>query len=894
MAHFISNARIKKGEGDTMAKNLQELDQLIAKAKEAQKKFSTYTQEQVDTIFKAACLAASKQRIPLAKMAVEETGRGIVEDKVIKNLYASEYLWYNYANAKTCGVIEEDKSGGVRKIAEPKGVIAGVVPTTNPTSTAIYKSLIALKTRNALIFSPHPSAAKCTVEAVNIVHKAAVAAGAPEGVLGAISTPTIELSQALMGHKDVDIILATGGPGMVKAAYSSGHPAVGVGQGNTPAVIDETADIKMAVNSILLSKTFDNGMICASEQSVIVVDAVYEAVKAEFKAMGAYFLNKNEKKQVGETIVVDDHLNAKIVGKSAAFIAGMAGLKVPETAKVLIGEVSSVGVKEPFAHEKLSPVLGMYRASDFKEACDIAYSLLSFQGMGHTALLFTSEYNSEERVQYFGDKMHTGRILINQPASFGAIGDVFNFRLLPSLTLGCGSWGGNSVSENVGIKELINIKTVTERRYNMLWFRVPPKIYFRPGCLPVAFKDLTDCKRAFLVTDGPLAALGFAKKVTDVFESCGMSYTVYSDVKPDPTLTTIYDGLKKVREFQPDLIVALGGGSPMDAAKVMWAMYEDPELRFEDLAARFMDIRKRIYAYPENKPKQSKLVCITTTSGTGSEATPFSVVTDDATGKKYPLADYGLTPYMAIVDPDFVQDLPASQVTFGGIDALSHAIEAMSSIMSNEFSDGLALEAIRLIFEYLPESYAKGPDYRVAREKMHYAATLAGMAFGNEFLGICHSLAHKLGARFHVPHGLANAFILPYVMQFNRTDSPRKMAAFPQYKHPDISERFVRIARYVGCTGKTADESIDNLISAVEKLKADVGVPPSIKAWGRINEKEFLAALDDLSEEAFDDQCTGANPRYPSFAELKQIYLDAWHGMLSASKPVEKEAKAAD
>lgn len=863
-----------------MAKNIQELDEIIAKAKEAQRLFSTYTQEQVDTIFKAACLAASKERIPLAKMAVEETGRGIVEDKVIKNHYAAEYIYYNYIDAKTCGVIEEDKSGGIRRIAEPIGLIAGIVPTTNPTSTAIFKSLIALKTRNGLVFSPHPSAAGCTVAAMEVVHRAAVAAGAPEGILGAISQPTIELSQALMAHKDINLILATGGPAMVGAAYSSGHPAVGVGQGNTPAVIDETADIKMAVNSILLSKTFDNGMICASEQSVIVVDSVYEAVKAEFKAMGAYFLNKNEKKQVGETIVVNDRLNAAIVGKSATDIAAMAGIKVPDTAKVLVGEATAIGVKEPFAHEKLSPVLGMYRASDFKDACEMAYSLLSFQGMGHTALLFTAE-NNEERVAYFGDKMHVGRVLINQPSSFGAIGDLYNFRLVPSLTLGCGSWGGNSVSENVGIKQLINIKTVTERRYNMLWFRVPPKIYFRPGCLPVAFKDLSDCKRAFLVTDGPLAALGFAKRVTDVLESCGMTYTVYSDVKPDPTLSAIRDGLQKVKEFQPDLIIALGGGSPIDAAKLMWAMYEDPDLNFEDLAARFMDIRKRIYAYPENKPKQSKLVCITTTSGTGSEVTPFSVVTDDATGKKYPLADYGLTPHMAIVDSDFVQDLPASQVTFGGVDALSHAIEALSSVLANEFSDGLALEATRLIFEYLPESYNKGPNYREAREKMHYAATLAGMAFGNGFLGVCHSLAHKMGARFHVPHGLANAFLLTYVMQFNRLDAPRKMAAFPQYKYPDISERFNRIARYVGIEGKTSDERIDNLISAVENLKALVGVPPSIKAWGRINEQEFFAALDGLSEEAFDDQCTGGNPRYPSFAELKQIYIDAWHGVLS-------------
>jgi len=874
-----------------MATNLQELDLLIAKAKEAQNQYATFTQEQVDAIFKAACLAANKARIPLAKMAVAETGMGIVEDKVIKNHYAAEYTYYNYLNTKTCGVLEEDKSGGMRKIAEPIGLIAGIVPTTNPTSTAIMKSLFALKTRNAIIFSPHPRAAKCTVEAMNIVHRAAVEAGAPEGILGSIVEPTIELSQALMAHPGVNIILATGGPGMVKAAYSSGHPALGVGQGNTPAVIDETADIQMAVSSILLSKTFDNGMICASEQSVVVVDSVYDAVKAEFKNRGAYFLNDSEKKKVGATIVIDGKLNARIVGQTAATIAEMSGISVPETAKVLIGEVKVTDASEPFAHEKLSPVLGLYRASSFKDACDKAYALLSFQGMGHTALLFTEE-GHEERISFFSERMHTGRILINQPSSFGAIGDVFNFRLMPSLTLGCGSWGGNALSENVNIKHLLNIKTVTERRYNMLWFRVPPKIYFRPGCLPVAFKDLSDCRRAFLVTDGPLAALGFAKKVTDVLESMGIAYHVYSEVKPDPTLSAIYNGLAKLKEFQPDLVIALGGGSPMDAAKVMWAMYEYPELKFDDLANRFMDIRKRVYAYPENAAKQSKLVCITTTSGTGSEVTPFSVVTDDATGKKYPLADYGLTPHMAIVDPDFVMDLPPSQITFGGVDALSHAIEAFSSIMANEFSDGLAMEAIRLIFENLPESYAKGPGYKRAREKMHYAATLAGMAFANEFLGICHSLAHKLGARFHVPHGLANAFLLTYVMQFNRTDSPRKMAAFPQYRHPDITDRFARIADYLGLGGRNKEDKVDKLLAAIEKLKMEVGVPPSIAAWGRISEGEFFAALDDLSEEAFDDQCTGGNPRYPSFEELKQIYISAWHGQLASVNETDSEASS--
>ncbi|MDY0242721.1 MAG: bifunctional acetaldehyde-CoA/alcohol dehydrogenase [Rhodospirillaceae bacterium] len=860
-----------------MASTLQELDLLVAKAREAQRIFATFSQEQVDHIFKAACLAANKARIPLAKMAVEETGMGLVEDKIMKNHFAAEYAYYNYIGAKTCGVIEEDKSGGVRKIAEPLGLIAGIVPTTNPTSTAILKSLFALKTRNALIFSPHPRAARCTIAAMEVVHRAAVEAGAPEGVLGGITEPSIELSQALMNHKGVNIILATGGPGMVKAAYSSGHPALGVGQGNTPAVIDETADIQMAVNSILHSKTFDNGMICASEQSVVVVDAVYEMVKAEFKNRGAYFLNKTERQKVGETIVIDGHLNADIVGQTAHTIAAMSGISVPTSAKVLIGEVSGTDVTEPFAHEKLSPVLGMYRATDFKDACDKAHALLSFQGMGHTSLLFTDEHN-EERVAYFGARMQTGRILINQPSSFGAIGDIFNFRLLPSLTLGCGSWGGNAVSENVSIKQLVNIKTVTERRYNMLWFRVPPKIYFRPGCLPTAFKDLEDSKRAFIVTDGPLAALGFAKKVTDVLESKGIAYQIYSEVKPDPTLATIYDGLEKLKAFQPDLVIALGGGSPMDAAKVMWAMYEYPELKFEDLANRWMDIRKRVYAYPENAPKQSKLICITTTSGTGSEVTPFSVVTDDATGKKYPLADYGLTPHMAIVDPDFVMDLPPSQVTFGGIDALSHAIEALSSVMANEFSDGLAMEAIRLIFEYLPNSYAKGPNYQVAREKMHYAATMAGMAFANESLGICHSMAHKMGGRYHVPHGLANAFLLTYVMQFNRSDSPRKMGTFPQFKYPDITDRFARIADYLGLGGKSKEDKVDKLIVAIEELKAKVGVPPSIKAWGRIDEKTFFDGLDALAEESFDDQCTISNPRYPSFDELKQILIKAWNG----------------
>lgn len=862
-----------------MASTTAELETLIAKAKAAQAEFSRFTQEQVDEIFTAACLEANKQRLPLAKMAVEETGRGIVEDKVIKNHFASEYIYYNYINSKTCGVIEEDKSAGMRKIAEPLGVIAGVIPTTNPTSTAIFKALISIKTRNGLVVSPHPSAKKCTKEAIDIVARAAEKAGMPAGCIACIASPTLEMTQLLMGHKDIALILATGGPAMVHAAYSSGHPALGVGQGNTPTVIDETANIKMAVSSLLLSKTFDNGMICASEQSLVIVDSVYEAVKTQLKASGAYILNDKERQKVGDFIVIDGHLNAKIVGHSAYEIAEWAGVSVPKETKVLIGEVKHIGHEEPFAHEKLSPVLGMYKAKDFKDACEKAYSLLSFQGMGHSSVLYTDEDN-EERISYFGQMMRTGRILINQPASQGAIGDVFNFAMSPSLTLGCGSWGGNAVSENVGIKHLINIKTVTERKENMLWFRVPPRIYFRPGCLPVAFKEFAGYKRAFLVTDGPLANLGYAKKVTDVLQKMNIQYQVYSEVKPDPTLSTIYDGLSQINNFKPDIVIALGGGSPMDAAKVMWTMYEYPELKFEDLANRFMDIRKRIYAIPEatQRPPHSKLVCITTTSGTGSEATPFSVVTDDATGKKYPLADYGLTPYMAIIDPDFVMELPKGQVSVGGVDALVHAIEAYTSIMANEFSDGLALEAIRLIFKYLPESYKKGPKYKKAREKMHYAATIAGMAFANEFLGACHSLAHKLGAKFHLPHGLANAFLLIPVMQFNRVDNPRKQAAFSQYRYPNIAERYARIADYIGVGGKDIDDKVDNLIAAIEKLKTEVEIPLSIKAFGSIKEKAYMDSLDELSEEAFDDQCTGANPRYPSFAEFKELYIQAWNG----------------
>lgn len=849
------------------------LDAMIQIVKKAQAAYATFPQEKVDAIFRSAAIAANGARIQLAKMAVAETGMGIVEDKVIKNHFASEYIYNQYKCTKTCGVLEYDETFGITRIAEPIGIIAGVVPTTNPTSTAIFKALIALKTRNGILFSPHPRAKNSTATAARIVREAAEKAGAPEGLIACIDTPSVELSSALMSHKDIALILATGGPGMVKAAYSSGKPALGVGAGNTPAIIDETACIQTAVNSILISKTFDNGVICASEQSVVVVDSIYNEVKEEFKKRGAVILTPAQKKKVGETIMIDGHLNAKIVGQPAAKIAELAGITVPADAKVLIGEAVKIGGDEPFSYEKLSPVLGLYKARDFDDALNKAEALVAAGGIGHTSVLYTDPRN-RDRITAFGAMMKTGRILVNTPSSQGAIGDLYNFKLEPSLTLGCGSWGGNSVSENVGVKHLMNVKTVAERRENMLWFNVPKNIYFKYGCLPLALKDLTGSKRAMIVTDKALLDLGLVDKVTTALEAIHIDYQIFYDVKPDPDLSTIKAGLKMMKGYKPDVIIALGGGSPMDAAKIMWLMYESPETKFEDLAMRFMDIKKRICTFPE-LGKKAKLVCIPTTSGTGSEVTPFAVVTDDATGAKYPIADYALTPDMAICDPELVMGMPKSLTAFGGIDAVTHALEAIVSIVSTEFTNPQALEALRLLFKYLPDSYATGD--RKAREKVHYAATLAGMSFANAFLGICHSLAHKLGAAYHLPHGLANALMINEVIQFNATDNPIKQAAFSQYSWPTAKERYARVADYLGLGGKTNDEKVKLLIKAIDELKAKLNIPKSIKEAG-VDEKEFYANLDQLAENAFDDQCTGANPRYPLISELKELYIKAYEG----------------
>ena len=857
------------------ADTLKPLEELIKKVKAAQTVYATYTQEQVDKIFRAAALAASCERIRLAKMAVEETGMGIVEDKVIKNHFASEYIYNKYKDEKTCGELSYDASFGLRRIAEPLGIIAGIVPTTNPTSTAIFKSLITLKTRNGIIFSPHPRAKRSTAEAARIVAEAAVAAGAPEGLIACIDNPTVEMSNYLMRHPDISLILATGGPGMVKAAYSSGKPALGVGAGNTPAVIDETAEIRMAVSSILMSKTFDNGVICASEQSVVVVDSVYETVKAEFTARGAHLLTPSQKKKVGDIILKDGHVNADIVGQPAAKIAAMAGVELPNDVKVLIGEAEKIGTDEPFAYEKLSPVLALYRAKDFADAVAKAKALVEFGGIGHTSALYTDMRNTD-RVKTYGAAMKTGRVLVNMPSSQGAIGDIYNFKLEPSLTLGCGSWGGNSISENVGVKHLMNIKNIAERRENMLWFRVPPKVYIKYGCLALALRELSDRKRAIIVTDKPLYDLGYADKVTQVLEQMKMEFEVFYDVKPDPDLTTIRKGIALCNVFKPDVIIALGGGSPMDAAKMMWLMYENPEAKFEEMAMRFMDIEKRIYAFPV-LGKKSQFVAIPTTSGTGSEVTPFAVVTDDATGKKYPIADYALTPDMAIVDPELVMNMPKRLTAHGGIDALTHALEAMVSVLSTEFTNSMALESIRILFKYLPDSYNNGASDMKAREKVHYAATLAGMAFANAFLGICHSMAHKLGARFNLPHGLANALLIVDVIRYNATDIPLKQTAFPQYTYPTAKSRYARIADHLQLGGKTEDEKVEHLIRAIEELKAKLDIPASIRDAG-VPEQAFTAALDTLSEDAFDDQCTGANPRYPLIREIKALYQKAYTG----------------
>ena len=851
------------------------LEALIQKVKTAQAIYATYSQEQVDKIFRAAALAANNARIRLAKMAVEETGMGIVEDKVIKNHFASEYIYNKYKNEKTCGELSYDASFGLRRVAEPIGILAGIVPTTNPTSTAIFKSLITLKTRNGIVFSPHPRAKRSTAEAARIVLEAAVAAGAPEGLIACIEEPTVEMSNYVMRHPDISLILATGGPGMVKAAYSSGKPALGVGAGNTPAVIDETAEIRMAVSSILMSKTFDNGVICASEQSVVVVDAVYDAVKAEFKARGAHLLTPDEKDKVGATILKDGRLNADIVGQPAAKIAAMAGVKVPDDVKVLIGEAEVIGRDEPFAYEKLSPVLALYRAKDFADAVVKAAALVEFGGIGHTSALYTDMRNSD-RAKTFGAAMKTGRVLVNMPSSQGAIGDIYNFKLEPSLTLGCGSWGGNSISENVGVKHLMNIKNIAERRENMLWFRIPPKVYIKYGCLALALRELSDRKRAVIVTDRPLYDLGYADRVTHVLEEMNLEFEVFFEVKPDPDLTTIRKGLDLCNVFKPDVIIALGGGSPMDAAKMMWLMYENPEAKFEEMAMRFMDIEKRICVFPDHARKV-QFVAIPTTSGTGSEVTPFAVVTDDATGKKYPIADYSLTPDMAIIDPELVMNMPKRLTAYGGIDALTHALEAMVSVLSTEFTNSMALEAIRILFKYLPDSYNNGPQDMKAREKIHYAATLAGMAFANAFLGICHSMAHKLGARFDLPHGLANALLITEVIRYNATDNPIKQTAFPQYSYPTAKSRYARVADYLQLGGVTEDEKVERLVEAVEALKTKLDIPKSIRDAG-VPEAAFHDALDTLTEDAFDDQCTGANPRYPLIGEIKALYRKAFTG----------------
>ncbi|HIR04263.1 MAG TPA: bifunctional acetaldehyde-CoA/alcohol dehydrogenase [Candidatus Scatovicinus merdipullorum] len=858
---------------------IDNVDALVAKMhamRQAQKVFATYTQEQVDKIFHAAALAANKQRIPLAKMAVEETGMGVVEDKVIKNHYAAEYIYNAYKDTKTCGVIEEDKAFGIKKIAEPIGLIAAVIPTTNPTSTAIFKALISLKTRNAIIISPHPRAKKCTIAAAKVVLDAAVAAGAPEGIIGWIDVPSLELTNEVM--KSSDTILATGGPGMVKAAYSSGKPALGVGAGNTPVIIDDTADIQLAVNSIIHSKTFDNGMICASEQSVTVLSKVYNAVKKEFKERGCYFLKGDELDKVRKTIIINGALNAKIVGQKAHTIAALAGVDVPEDTKILIGEVESVDISEEFAHEKLSPVLAMYKAKDFDEAIAKAERLVADGGYGHTSSLYIHPAQSEKIAKHAA-AMKTCRVLINTPSSHGGIGDLYNFKLAPSLTLGCGSWGGNSVSENVGVKHLINIKTVAERRENMLWFRTPQKVYFKKGCMPVALDELGTVmgkKKAFIVTDSFLYKNGYVKPIQDKLDEMQIQHTCFYEVAPDPTLACAKEGTKAMASFEPDVIIALGGGSAMDAAKIMWVMYEHPEVDFMDMAMRFMDIRKRVYTFPKMGEK-AFFVAIPTSSGTGSEVTPFAVITDETTGVKYPLADYELLPNMAIIDADNMMTQPKGLTSASGIDALTHALEAYASVMATDYTDGLALKAMKNIFKYLPAAYEKGADDPVAREKMADASTMAGMAFANAFLGVCHSMAHKLGAYHHLPHGVANALLITYVMRFNASAVPTKMGTFPQYQYPHCLERYVECANFCGISGKDDQDTFEKFLAAIDQLKEKVGIKKTIADYG-IREEDFLATLDEMVENAFDDQCTGANPRYPLMSEIKDMYLKAYYG----------------
>ena len=853
----------------------QSLNELIKRVRAAQAKFATYTQEQVDKIFLAAATAADKARLDLAEMAVSETGMGIVEDKVIKNHYAAEYIYNAYRDVKTCDVVETDDSFGVEVLAEPVGVVAAIVPTTNPTSTAIFKALLALKTRNGLIFSPHPRAKNCTIAAARTVLDAAVKAGAPEGIIGWIDVPSVALSAAVMSGSD--LILATGGPGMVRAAYSSGKPAVGVGAGNTPVIIDSSADIKLAASSVLHSKSFDNGMICASEQSVIVMSDVYDAFKKEIAYRGAYFLNAEEIDKVRGTILINGSVNAKIVGQSAPAIARLCGFEAPESARILVGEVESVEISEPFAHEKLSPVLAMYKAESFDDALKKAEKLVADGGFGHTSVIYANEHTAKDKIAAFGDLMKTCRILVNTPAAQGGIGDIYNFKLRPSLTLGCGSWGGNSVSENVSVKHLLNYKTVAKRRENMLWFRAPEKVYFKKGCMPVALQELKDMgkKRVFIVTDEFLFKSGFSKRVSDRLNEMGIVNTTFSDVQPDPTLASAKKGAAAMRSFEPDTIVALGGGSALDAGKIMWMLYEHPEVDFADMAMRFMDIRKRVYRFPE-MGKKAYFVAIATTAGTGSEVTPFAVITDETSGLKYPIADYELLPKMAICDPELMMSIPKGLTANSGYDAMVHALEAVASVMSSDFANGMAKEAIKLIFEYLPVAYKNGSD-ETARAEMAYAATMAGMAFANAFLGVCHSMAHKLGSYHHLPHGMANALLLNEVMRFNAAEAPTKMGTFPQYDHPVCLRRYAEVAELVGIKGKTDEEKFEKLLDKLADLRKEVGLPESIKAAG-VPEDKFLEQLDKMSRDAFDDQCTGANPRYPMIAEIKQMYLNAYYG----------------
>ena len=870
--------------------SVEKLEEAIARTREAQKVFATYTQEQVDKIFLAAASAANKERLPLAKMAVQETGMGIVEDKVIKNNYASEYIYNAYKDTKTCGIIEEDKAFGTKKVAEPIGVIAAVIPTTNPTSTAIFKCLLALKTRNAIIISPHPRAKNSTIAAAKLILEAAVAAGAPEGIIDWIDVPSLDMTNTVM--KEADIILATGGPGMVKAAYSSGKPALGVGAGNTPAIIDDSADILLAVNSIIHSKTFDNGMICASEQSVIVLESIYDSVKEEFAKRGCYFLKADETEKVRKTIIINGALNAKIVGQPAAKIASLAGVEVPEGTKILIGEVESVELSEEFAHEKLSPVLAMYKVKTFEEALDKAEKLVEDGGFGHTSSVYLNQVTEVEKLNAFASRMKTCRILVNTPSSHGGIGDLYNFKLAPSLTLGCGSWGGNSVSDNVGVKHLLNIKTVAERRENMLWFRAPEKVYIKKGCLPVALDELKTvrgAKKAFIVTDTFLYQNGYTKPITDKLDEMGIQHTTFFDVQPDPTLKNAQDGAKQMQSFQPDTIIALGGGSAMDAAKIMWVLYEHPEADFMDMAMRFIDIRKRVYTFPKMGEK-AYFIAVPTSAGTGSEVTPFAVITDGETGVKYPLADYELLPNMAIIDTDFHMSAPKGLTAASGIDAVTHAVEAYVAMLATDYTDGLALQALKNIFKYLPRAYENGQVDVEAREKMANAATIAGMAFANAFLGICHSMAHKLGAFHHLPHGVANALMIEEVIRFNACEAPTKMGTFSQYDHPHTLARYAEIADYLGLGGTTDEEKLENLIKAINELKAKVGIKESIKDYS-VDEEDFLNRLDDMVEQAFDDQCTGANPRYPLMSEIKQMYLNAYYGkhFQEAKKPTAKD-----